>query len=348
MKTNVKIIIAVAAGFIAGCAAGMFLPGLETSANSGKGDIAKVSKFNRSVVGGGVSAVEEELKNSPEQLAKTKATLDILTSRMAEFDELVDIAVAAGEGNEDIASSLNDLKKVQRLAQNARLSGEQASSALEAVCNGEKSDIDYEQASQNLTVAFLLVDRQVSVGKQFVCEVDSYLKNKNIDENLDLAFARDLWANYCCVEAAINDDKSELAFWGKQSNLVNDVKGALAGLPTEAMEVVSKGLVISNQFDITSNVGKVIIKNGEDIFTGIEGLKAGAGLDVVTSGKGGLAAGAGSEIVTVGKKGLAAGAGSEIVTVGKKGLNSVSELTEQIGKLGSGPDLTTQRTGGRY
>lgn len=230
MKTSAKVFIGAAAGFIAGCAFGLFLPSLETSAGSAKGDIAKVSKFSRDVVGSGLSAVEEELKNNPEQLARTKATLNFLTGRMAEFDDLVEIAVAASGDTEELSSSVGELQKVQKLAQNAKISGEMAVEALEAVSNGDRSEIDYEQASQNLTVAFLLVDRQVSVGKQYVCDVDAYLRNRNTDDYMDLAFARDLWANYCSVEAAINDDKNELAYWSKQNSLVSDVKGALAGM----------------------------------------------------------------------------------------------------------------------
>lgn len=265
MKANVKIVIAVAAGFIAGCTAGMFLPNLETSANSGKGDIAKVSKFNRSVVGNGFSAVEEELKNNPEQLESTKATLSFLTGRMDEFNNLVDIAVAAGEGNETLAESINGLKKVQRLAENARISGEQAVEALEALSRGEKSSIDYEQASQNLTVAFLLVDRQVNVGKQFVCDVDAYLKGRNMEDCIDLAFARDLWANYCCVEAAINEDKSELAYWNKQNNLISDVKGSLSSMnqdiKTAIEQTIDKSPVLSQIYGVDREMARSL-KNG--------------------------------------------------------------------------------------
>lgn len=66
----------------------MFVPFLNTSADSTLSDISKVSKFNKNVVNIEKSAVEEELRNDPEMMEETNATLSIMTARMIEFDEV--------------------------------------------------------------------------------------------------------------------------------------------------------------------------------------------------------------------------------------------------------------------
>lgn len=62
------------------------------------------------------------------------------------------------------------------------------------------------RASQNLSLSFLLVERQTSIGKQFVSDVDSFLSGKEPDTYIELTIARDLWAAYCAGETANTDD----------------------------------------------------------------------------------------------------------------------------------------------
>ena len=229
MKTNFKLTLAAIIGFVAGGSAGFFFQTVDTTEDSAKGDIAKVSKFSKNVVSPAMSAFQEKITSNPEELEKATFSLTVLTSRMTEFDELVNIATAVSEGNEELAASLKDLQSVRQLAANARTSGNQVLEALNAIAEGKKSSVDYEQASQNLALAFMMVDRQVNVGKQYVCDVDAFLRGKKVEDYRELALARDLWAGYCAGEARLTNDDEELAYWSKQQNLLSSGTDVLAG-----------------------------------------------------------------------------------------------------------------------
>ena len=229
MKTNFKITLAAIIGFVAGCSAGFFFQTADTTEDSAKGDIAKVSKFSRNVVSPAMSAFQEKITSNPEELEKATFSLTVLTSRMTEFDELVKIASAVSEGNEELSASVKYLQRVSQLAANARTNGTQALGALNAIAEGKQSSVDYEQASQNLALAFMMVDRQINVGKQYVCDVDAFLRGKDVEDYKELALARDLWAGYCAGEARLTNDDEELAYWSKQQNLLSSGTEVLAG-----------------------------------------------------------------------------------------------------------------------
>ena len=229
MKTNFKLTLAAIIGFVAGGSAGFFFQTADTTEDSAKGDIAKVSKFSKNVVSPAMSAFQEKITSNPEELEKATFSLTVLTSRMTEFDELVNIATTVSEGNEELATSLRNLQSVRQLAANARTSGNQALEALNAIAEGKKSSVDYEQASQNLALAFMMVDRQISVGKQYVCDVDAFLRGKDVEDYKELALARDLWAGYCAGEAVLTNNDEELAYWSKQQSLLTSGTDVLAG-----------------------------------------------------------------------------------------------------------------------
>ena len=228
MKTNFKITLAAIIGFVAGGSAGFFFQTADTTEDSAKGDIAKVSKFSRNVVSPAMSAFQEKITSNPEELEKATFSLTVLTSRMTEFDELVKIASAVSEGNEELSASVKYLQRVSQLAANARTNGTQALGALNAIAEGKQSSVDYEQASQNLALAFMMVDRQINVGKQYVCDVDAFLRGKNVEDYKELALARDLWAGYCAGEAVLTNNSEELAYWSKQQNLLSSGTDVLA------------------------------------------------------------------------------------------------------------------------
>lgn len=228
MKTSFKIAIAAVVGFIVGSAAGFFFQRACITDGSAKGDIAKVSKFSKNVVSPSMSAFQEKITSDPDELKKATVSLTILTSRMAEFDELVSLASIVSDGNEALASSLQKLQNAKKLASNARENGVQALDALNAIAEGKKTPIDYEQASQNLSLSYMLVDRQMTIGKQYVSEVDAYLRGKNVEDYKDLAFVRDLWAGYCAGEAVLNSDKEELEYWRNQQNLLSEGTSTLS------------------------------------------------------------------------------------------------------------------------
>ena len=251
MKTNFKLTLAAIIGFVAGGSAGFFFQTVDTTEDSAKGDIAKVSKFSKNVVSPAMSAFQEKITSNPEELEKATFSLTVLTSRMTEFDELVNIATAVSEGNEELAASLKDLQSVRQLASNARTSGNQALEALNAIAEGKKTSVDYEQASQNLALAFMMVDRQISVGKQYVCDVDAFLRGKDVEDYKELALARDLWAGYCAGEAILNGDSEEIEYWNKQEGLISsdalalkEADFSIATYPVESLDILRQCMTI--------------------------------------------------------------------------------------------------------
>lgn len=232
MKTNFKLALATIIGFAAGCAAGFLFKNADTTAGAAKGDIAKVSKYSKEVVSPAMSAFQEKITSSPEELEKATTSLTVLTSRMTEFDELVKLAVAASEGKEELAASVKELQTIRQLAANARANGTQALEALNDIAEGKQPSVNYEQASQNLALAFMMVDRQISVGKQYVCDVDAFLNGKDVEDYKELALARDLWAGYCAGQAVLTQNNEDLAYWSKQQSLLASSTDVLASHPT--------------------------------------------------------------------------------------------------------------------
>ncbi|MCQ2155512.1 MAG: hypothetical protein MJY55_06865, partial [Bacteroidales bacterium] len=262
MKTNFKLALATVIGFVAGGVAGFFFSGAEIAPNLAQGDISKVSKFNRNVVSPAMSAFQEKITSNPEELEKATFSLTVLTSRMTEFDELVNIATAVSEGNEELAASLKDLQSVRQLASNARTSGNQALEALNAIAEGKKSSVDYEQASQNLALAFMMVDRQISVGKQYVCDVDAFLRGKDVEDYKELALARDLWAGYCAGEAVLTNNDEELAYWSKQQSLLASSTDVLANHPTLIHFTPE---LLKQCIELDSSIGIDLLSNHEQL-----------------------------------------------------------------------------------
>ena len=252
MKTNFKIALAAVIGFLAGGVAGFFFSGAEMAPDLAQGDISKVSKFSKNVVSPTMSAFQEKITSNPEELEKATFSLTVLTSRMTEFDELVNIATSASEGKEELAASVKYLQRIKQLAANARTNGTQALEALNAIAEGKRSSVDYEQASQNLAIAYMMVDRQINVGKQYVCDVDAFLRGKNVEDYKELALARDLWAGYCAGEARLTNNDEELAYWSKQQSLLTSDSDVLAA--SQILDTLGK-IALKQCLDIDSSIG---------------------------------------------------------------------------------------------
>ncbi len=293
MKAKAKSILGVVVALLVGYLVGAFL-GLPTTSGVGQGNISKVSKFHMSSVSPAMSAFQERIQNDSTEMAKAALSLTVLSSRMNEFSELVSIAVEVADNNKELESEVEALKTVQRIADNAVNAGKIALNSFDDVASGAKNNSvsEYEQASQNLTVAYLMVDRQVQVGKQFVTAVDKYLKDKSIEDNITLATVRDLWASYCAGSAVLNSDKEELKYWENQNNKLSyeQISSSLDSLNNSklisslqvdyVLGLTNEGVLsdaiaesISNQVTTLSNAGKETISNtGKETIsnTGIE------------------------------------------------------------------------------
>jgi len=223
MNTKAKITVISITALVAGYVAGSIFGLPQVSHGMGSGDISKVSKYYKTSANSSVSAYQEKLLNDAEALQEACISMEVLTSRMNDFSALVDRSIQVAEGKEEFKNDVNALKSVKNLSDNAVETGKIASVSFQSLLNGETNDLsaDYEQVAQNLAVAYLMVDRQVSLGKQFVSTADLYLRRNSIEDNYDLALLRDLWADYCAGSAYLNNNNDEMAYWNKKECLLS-------------------------------------------------------------------------------------------------------------------------------
>ena len=213
-STATKFIVASVVCLLVGYVIGGFIGIPPITGGNAGGDIAKVSKFRMSKVSSQKSAFEEKLLSDTLELRKTAFSLLFLTSRMDEFSDLVELSEKAAGGNETLHPSLTRLSNMKELSQNAYNAGVEAADVLGQLAGGAKIGGGVvDQATENLTLAYLMVDRQLSAAKYFIAEVDSYLKGKSVASNAELAEARDKWVVYCATDAALNADELEMAQW---------------------------------------------------------------------------------------------------------------------------------------
>ena len=213
-STATKFIVVSVVCLLVGYVIGGFIGIPPTISGNAGGDIAKVSKFRMAKVSSQKSALEEKLLSDTLELRKTAFSLLFLTSRMDEFSDLVALSEKAAGGNETLHPSLKRLSNMKELSHNAYNAGIEAAEVLGQLAGGAKIGGGVvDRATENLTLAYLMVDRQLSAAKYFIAEVDSYLKGKSVAANAELAEARDKWVVYCATDAALNADELEMAQW---------------------------------------------------------------------------------------------------------------------------------------
>lgn len=210
-------------GLIVGFGLGYLCSNISFGEGNAAGNISKVSKYSKSVVTPQASAYQEKVMNDADEYARAKASIALLSTRMQDFDKLVGIAVKTGDGVEELAPIVDRLQKMSLLSENAKNVAEQAVASFnEMLDGGKEAAATFETASQNLVLTYLLVDRQVNIGKEYVSCVDDYLQGKKLADHKGLAVSRDLWAGYCAGEAVLNGDNKELAYWNKKNSIASD------------------------------------------------------------------------------------------------------------------------------
>jgi len=234
MKTNFKY-FSFFLLFLGGYAAGAFFGFPTVDSEAGQGDVSKVSKFYKSNVESKESAFQQMLKTDSTALNEAFFIAEVFSTKMFEFSDLVKLSVDVAGDIPELSNEIEALKEVTILSNNASKAGEVAMASYNKLKTGENSElaIDVEQATQNLSLAYILIDRQVALGKNFVTATDKYLA-KNA-ENENLALVRDMWAEYCAENAILNGDKTEYAYWNGKSNLL------------DARKAVNSSLVLSYQ-----------------------------------------------------------------------------------------------------
>lgn len=240
---NKKTITKCAVSAIVGFAIGILVIPPTVFDAMDAGDISKVNKFQKNSVSPQVSAFQERMLNNPEELNNQVALLVVLNSRLNDFNNLISMTSKVAEGRNELAETATSLKNLSSLSENARQSSREALISFDELLDkNAKPSHAYDQASQNASLAFLMVERQVSCGKDFVAAADEYLKKKGIDGNEDVALARDLWQDFCQVDAVMNSDKEELAYWAGVDRALSDSKLGTNHKPLLGNEKISNEL----------------------------------------------------------------------------------------------------------
>lgn len=223
MNSKVKIALGLIVALFAGYLLGSFFGVPPTNEKMTRGDVSQVGSSSKDI-SPDVKAYQEKIMSSEEEFNKASASLSLISSRINEFNELVNVAIDASQGKKELEEPVRELKTVQGLSENAKIAGQNAVKAFEALSKGSRSPEagSYESAAQNITIAYLMIDRQITVGKHYVTAVDEYLRGRDENNEMDLAIARDLWANYCASSALLNNDSDETAFWEKQGTVLPD------------------------------------------------------------------------------------------------------------------------------
>jgi len=242
MKTNVRkislVVICVLVGYLLGSVVGLPI----SSGVLGAGDISKVSKYQKNLVSPQANAFQEKILTDSTARAKAAASLIFITSRMQEFSDLVDYAARVSDGKTELAEVVEKLQTVKRISDNAAKAGKEAKEAFADVVNQEakNSAAVYETATKNLSIAYLMLDRQVEVGKEYVLAVDSYLSGKKVEDNKELAMSRELWVNYLYGNAQLNKDSEKVAYYKEKGSLFsdNEFKAVFSGVDASLKKAV--------------------------------------------------------------------------------------------------------------
>jgi len=260
MKANSKkvslVVICVLAGYVLGSVIGLPI----SSGVLGAGDISKVSKYQKNLVSPQANAFQEKILSDSTARAKAAASLVFLTSRMQEFSDLVDYAARVSDGKSELSEVVAKLQTVKRISDNAAKAGAEAKEAFVDVVNKEakNSAAVYETASKNLTLAYLMLDRQIEVGNEYVIAVDSYLAGKKVDDNKELAMARELWVNYLYGSAKLNNNSEKVAYYKEKGSLLsgNEFNAVFSGVDSSLRQAV--------KFDVFCGVGSENLEQNND------------------------------------------------------------------------------------
>lgn len=214
MKTKLwlSVLIALLVGYVLGAVLGV----PPTSSELGSGNVAKVSKFQKNTVNPELNAWQERLLADSTELGRTASSLLVLTSRMGEFDQLAGMSLSAADGISELEGAVSSLKAAAQMAANAKKAGQTAMESFDALISGTKTDAPaYDKAQNDMTLAFLMLERQVNSGKLFVEQTDAYLAKAGKKGNEALAAVRDLWQDYCALDAVMNSNNSDVEYWSK-------------------------------------------------------------------------------------------------------------------------------------
>ena len=233
IKTSVKIILSAVLALVLGYVLGIWISFPNLKGDSLKGDIGKASKFSQKATADEIKAEEELLQNDTAYLHGVLATLNFADERINLFANLVSMTTSVCEGVDGLQPVLAQVQGLQGMAANAQSACNDAVAAVSAISKGEEAN--YEQAMNDITLAYAMVSRSSKIAKNVVSTFDSSIGSKHNDSSNGLAFVRDEWVRFAASEALLQSDEVALDYWGSVSPMLAD---------KEMLNSVKKELII--------------------------------------------------------------------------------------------------------
>lgn len=218
-KTKVVRAIAIIAVLVVGYFAGAIIGWPIIDIDSTSGDIGKVRRNQQDVAVNLNTDFDKQLISDSVFLQETEFIQCYILSRSAEFVAISKQSMEAMQNIPDFSEVNALMQQINQLGLNAENASLKAVAALDGVVKGE-GDGSFEQLSKNAIIAFLMLDNTASQSKNYVKAVDEFLKDKKVDDYVDLAFSRDLWVNFNFVSASVNQDVDLLEYWASFDNLL--------------------------------------------------------------------------------------------------------------------------------
>jgi len=274
VKNTSIIVSALVIGYLLGYICGNifgFLP--TTTGEFCKGDVSKVRMFHKKSVENSVSPFEQKLLNDTTALNKAVEVTQILSDKLLQFSELISLSVSVAGDIPELNKEVDAIKSASELSENATYAGKVATASFEKLKMGTDSElaIDVERASQNLALAYIFINHQAALGKDFVIEVDNYLSKNRRNE--DLAMVRNLWAVFCAENAVITGDDAELAYWGNK-RIISSNSDYLA---SKYQGIIKLSSIVS-AFNSIAGAGTI-----SDIITDLKGVGNQSGFGALNS-----------------------------------------------------------------
>lgn len=216
MKKNGTLIIvavvALAAGYLLGCYTG------NADSSQTKGDINAVNNYHQLLITPEYMAFNKSMTSNQEAMERTITTLQIVKQRIADFQTITGLMNTMSANEPEVAPFVEQFLKSEKDGQKALLQANQALDAAQKLNAGEKADP--KKALKNAEAALAYLDTQLSISKQYVQAVDSYLHDKNIQEHILTATIRDLVVSHCIVNATLVQNDNETDYWSNMNGLV--------------------------------------------------------------------------------------------------------------------------------
>ena len=266
-KSNFVIYLALAV--VVGFGASFLFGNVNVESGQISGDISKASRYNNVKEDPEVSVVEEKLQNDDNYYNLTKNTLAYLDARVSSLDDLTSRTIEVCSDIPELKLAIKDVVSLNAKAYNTRQSLLQASDALSRIGSGKKAS-EFTQASNSVFVGYSKIENQLSIGKAFVNQAASYLKENADSENAaEVADLVNDWSSYCMQDAMLNGSEEDVAYWnGKLGELATESPAvAHSFLKSICKSSLGQEFIAALNQEFTQNLNQEFTQNLNQEFT---------------------------------------------------------------------------------